>query len=366
MKKVVRVLALLLFVLLFVGTIFFIYNKSKTVAVVYETESAFKTDITRKIVATGTIVPEKEVAVKAQVSGLLSEIYVEAGDYVKKGEAIAKIAIVPNMISLNEAESRVRRSKIQLENAKQDFDRNKELFEGKIITDEEFQRYQVALKSAEEEVAAATDNVSLIKKGVAQGKSGNTIIRSTIDGMVLAIPLKEGNSVIESNTFNDGTTVASVADVSKMIFEGVIDESDVNKLKMGMPMRLTIGAIENESFDANITFISPKGVEDQGAIQFDIKGTVKLKEGVFIRAGYSANANIIIEEVKDVLSINEGLLQFDDQGTFVEIEGQKPQEFDKVYLETGLSDGINIQVLNGIDESSKIKKWDVQTSYGRP
>ena len=212
---------------------------------------------------------------------------------------------------------------------------------------------------------AAKDNVSLIKKGVARGTKSqtNTLIRSTIDGMVLDVPLKEGSSVIESNTFNDGTTVAQVADVTKMIFEGVVDESDVNKLKIGMPIRLTIGAIEGKEFEANITFISPKGKDVQGAVQFDIKANVKLRKDAFIRVGYSANADIIIEEQKSAFAINEGLLQFDEGGVFVEIENNLPQEFKKVHLKTGLSDGINVQILSGIDSTARIKQWDLDTSY---
>lgn len=363
MKKIIRTFALLLFAFLFIGTIVFIYQKSKKKEVIFSMEKAFHTDITRKIVATGKVVPEKEVEIKPKVSGLLSEIYVQAGDYVKEGQAIAKITIIPNMVSLNEAESRKKRALIKLDDAKKEIERNQPLFESKIISEEEFQRYQTALKNAEVELKASKDNLSLIKKGVASGTATNTIIRSTIDGMVLELPLKEGNSVIESNTFNAGTTVASIADVTKMIFEGVIDESDVNKLKLDMPMKLTIGAIEDARFDAKLTFIAPKGKEDQGAIQFDIKAAVELQEDQFIRAGYSANANIIIEQVKNVMAINEGLLQFDDKGSYVEISRNGKQIFEKVYVETGLSDGINVQILSGIDSTSQIKKWDNETVF---
>ena len=360
MKNIFRTLALVTFALLFVGTIVFIYQKSRKKEVVYSLEKSFVTDITRKIVATGKVVPEKEVAITPKVSGLLSKIFVEAGDYIKAGQPIAQISIVPNMVSLNEAESRKKRAVIALSDAKKELERNKPLFKADILTEEEFDRYETALKNADVELTAAKDNLSLIKKGITTGAKGetNTIIRSTIDGMILELPLKEGNSVIESNTFNNGTTVAIVADVSKMIFEGVIDESDVNKLKLGMPMELTIGAIEGEQFNANITFVAPKGKEDQGSIQFDIKAAVELKEGVFIRAGYSANANIIIEQVKQAMAINEGLLQFDDQGRFVEVAKNGKQDFEKVYVKTGLSDGINVEIISGINNTSQIKKWD--------
>lgn len=365
MKRIIRISLLIVFLGLFIGTMYFIYDKSKKEDIVYETHQPFKTDITRKIVATGTIVPEKEVAITPKVSGLLNEIYVEAGDIVKKGQAIAKVTIVPNMVNLNSAESRVRKAKIALENSKKELDRNKPLFDSEIITDEEFENYRLNFSNAEEELKAAEDNLLLIKKGVTQGNRNqtNTIIRSTIAGMVLDVPLKEGSSVIESNTFNEGTIVAQVADVSKMVFEGVVDESDVNKLKLDMPIRLTIAAIENKTFDAKITFIAPKSKENEGAIQFDIKAAVALRDDAFIRVGYSANADIIIEEQKNVMAINEGLLQFDDEGSFVELETKEAQKFEKVYVKTGLSDGINIEVLTGLDTNSRIKQWDVETSY---
>ena len=365
MKKALRIALVIAFAGLFVGTMYFIYKKSQKVEVVYETNKPFVTDITKKIVATGSIVPEKEVDIKPKISGLLQEIYVEAGEIVKRGQKIAKVSIIPNMVSLNTAESRLRKAKINLKNAKNEYDRNEPLAKEGIITDEEFQRYSLDYKNAVEELDAAEDNVSLIKKGVRENTKGqtNTIIRSTIDGMVLDVPVKEGSSVIESNNFNDGTTVAQIADVSKMIFEGVVDESDVNKLQLGMPIRLTVGAIEGVQFDAQISFIAPKGKDVDGSVQFDIEASVALREDAFIRVGYSANADVIIEEVKNVLSINEGLLQFDDEGAFVEVQEGNQQVFKKMYVKTGLSDGINVQVLSGVDSTTKIKKWDIETSY---
>lgn len=365
MKKVFRIALVIAFVGLFVGTMVFIYQKSQKEEVVYETNKPFVTDITKKIVATGSIVPEKEVDIKPKISGLLDKIYIEPGDQVKRGQSIAKVTIIPNMVSLNEAESRLRKAKITLTNAKNEYDRNAPLAKDGIITDEEFQKYSLEYKNAEEEHASAKDNVSLIKKGVKQStqKETNTLISSTIDGMVLDVPIKEGSSVIESNNFNEGTTVAQIADVSKMVFKGVVDESDVNKLSEDMPIRLTVGAIEGKIFNAKISFIAPKGTDVDGTVQFDIEATVELREDAFIRVGYSANADVIIEEKTNVLAINEGLLQFDDKGAFVELQKGSAQVFEKVYVKTGLSDGINVEVLSGIDSTSNIKKWDVKTSY---
>ena len=365
MKKVLRIGLLIVFLGLFLGTLVFIYRKSQKEDVVYKIHQPFRTDIVQKIVATGTIVPEKEVDITPKISGVLQEIFVEPGDEVKKGDVIAKIQVVPNMVNLNSAESRVRKSEISLDDATREYERNKPLLEAEIITEVEFNQFKLAYSNAIEELRAAKDNLLLIRNGVTRGTESrtNTLIRSTIDGMVLDIPLKEGSSVIESNNFNNGTVVAQVADIRKMIFEGVVDESDVNKLKAGMPIRLTIGAIEGKVFDAVITYIAPKGKEEQGAVQFDVKATVSLREDAFIRVGYSANADIIIEEKKNVLAINEGLLQFDDNGSFVELETDKEQKFEKVYVETGLSDGINVQIVKGLGEDAMVKQWDLETTY---
>ena len=350
--------------MVFLGTLFFVYKNSQKKPITYETHTLSKNDIIKKVVATGSVVPEKQIEITPKISGVIEHINVEAGDMVSKGDILAKVAIVPNMISQNAAESRVRQAEINLDDAQREYERNKKLVENDVISEVEFQRFKLSYNSALEEVQAAKDNLLLIKKGVTQKTRSqtNTLIRSTINGMVLDVPIKEGSSVIESNNFNNGTIVAEIADMSKMIFEGVVDESEVDKLAIGMPIRLTVGAIEGKQFKANITYISPKGSEVDGSIQFDIKATVELLEGAFIRAGYSANANIIIDERKDVWVINEGLLQFDDEGAFVEIEVAE-QVFEKRYVETGLSDGINAEVVSGISDKDKIKQWDVSTSY---
>ncbi len=364
MKPFFRTAIFILLFLVLLATLVFIYKRSQKKPVIYETHTISKSDIVRKVVATGSVVPEKQIEITPKISGVIESINVEAGDMVSKGDILARIAIVPNMINQNAAESRVRQAEINLDDSQREYERNKKLVENDVISEVEFQQFKLRYNSALEEVQAAKDNLLLIKKGVTQKTKSqtNTLIRSTINGMVLDVPIKEGTSVIESNNFNNGTIVAEIADMSKMIFEGVVDESEVDKLKLNMPIRLTVGAIENKEFKANITYISPKGSEVDGSIQFDIKATVELLDDAFIRAGYSANANIIIDERKDVWVINEGLLQFDEKGAFVEVEIAE-QVFEKRYIKTGLSDGINAEILSGIDENDNIKQWDVSTTY---
>jgi HlyD family secretion protein len=342
----------------FVYTIYFLYQKSQAKPVEYETTTAFVADsIVKKTVATGSVVPRKEIEIKPQVSGIIQELYVEPGDMVKRNELIAKIKIIPDMLSLNNAESRLNRARINYEDAKRDHDRQKDLLEQGVIAKAEFEDFEVAFNNAKEEVESAENNLQLIKEGQTKNtaETTNTLVRSTIDGMVLDVPVEIGNSVIESNTFNDGTTIASIADMGDMIFEGKIDETEVGKIREGMPLILTVGAIDDEKFAAELEHISPKGVEENGAIQFEIKANVRLSEGNFIRAGYSANADIVLERVDSVIAIQENLLQFDNDSAYVEIE-TRPQEYERRYVTTGLSDGINIEIKDGLTTDDKIKK----------
>ena len=260
------------------------------------------------------------------------------------------------MVNLNAAESRVNRAKLNLEDARIDFDRQSVLFGKQVISKEEFQKAKLAFNSAKEEMEAADNNLELIRKGVTKSSATttNTLIRSTIQGMVLDVPVKEGFSVIQANTFNAGTTIAIIADMNDMIFQGKVDETEVGKIKEGMNIELTIGAIESEKFNAELKYIAPKGAVDNGAIQFDIKADVKLKENQFIRSGYSANANIVLEKRDSVLAIPEGLLKFQKDSAFVEVESL-PQKFDKRFVKTGISDGINIEIISGITKTDRLK-----------
>jgi HlyD family secretion protein len=358
MKTFFKILIIVIIVVIFGGTIVFLYNKSKSEPVVYETSNPFISDVVMTTVATGSVVPRKEIEITPKVSGIIEQIYVEPGEKIIKGDIIARVKIVPDMVSLNNAESRVNRARINLENSKRNYTRQKDLLDKGVIAKAEFEEYDLQYKSAEEELNAAINNLELIKEGQTKkaGKITNTLIRSTIEGMVLEVPVEEGNSVIESNTFNAGTTIASVADMGEMIFKGKIDETEVGKIKEGMPLILTIGAIEDVKFNAVLEHISPKGIEENGAIQFEIKANVELNDSIFVRAGYSANADIVLARRDSVLVIPESLLQFEEGKAFVEVESEQEQIFEKRFITTGLSDGINIEILSELSTKDKIKR----------
>ncbi|WP_321997208.1 efflux RND transporter periplasmic adaptor subunit [Draconibacterium orientale] len=359
MKKVFRILGVVVLVAIFGGTLFFLYNKSKKKTDYFENKNPFYSDVVMKTVATGSVVPRFEIEIVPQVSGIIDELFVEAGDKISKGQVVARIKIIPDMVTLNSAETRVNRAKIGFEDAQIDYDRQQKLFDKEVISYEEFKAAKVAYDSAREELTAAENNLELIKNGVTKkaATATNTLVRSTINGMVLDVPVEEGNSVIQANTFNAGTTIASVADMSDMIFEGNVDETEVGKIREGMPIELEIGAIDKEKFAAVLEYISPKGVEENGAIQFEIKANVKLKEGQFIRAGYSANANIVLERKDNVMVIPEGLLQFENDSSFVEVNVGSAEEpnYEKRWVHTGLSDGINIEITEGLKADDKVK-----------
>ena len=356
MKTTLKILGIILLIATFAGTFVFLYQKSKKKPEVYETRTPEKGNIIKKTVATGSVVPRKEIEIKPKVSGIVEELYVEPGQKIRRGDRIARIRIIPNMLNLNAAESRLNRAKISFQNAKTDYDRYVELLKNKVIAQAEFQKYELAYHNAQEEVTDAENNLQIIREGQSRqsGQVTNTVVTSTIEGMVLAVPVEIGRSVIESNTFNDGTTIASVADMGEMIFKGKVDETEVGKLREGMPLILTIGAIETDKFDASLEHISPKGVLENGAIQFEIRAEVKLKENLFVRAGYSANADIVLDRRDSVLTLTESVLQFAKDTTFVEVE-TAPGVFEKRILKTGLSDGINIEILEGLRGDEKIK-----------
>ena len=357
MKKFFKILGIVIIIGIFGYTIYFLYEKSQTEPVVYETTSATVTNIIKKTTATGSVVPRKEIEIKPVVSGILDELYIEEGNMVKKGDLLAKIRIIPNMINLNNAKSRVDVAKINLKDAKRNYERQLGLFEKGVIAKADYESYEVSYQNAREELETAEETLELIKEGQIKnsGAPTNTLVRSTIDGMVLNIPVEIGYQVIEANNFNAGTTIASIADMGEMIFEGNIDESEVGKISEGMPLILTIGALEDVTFDANLEHISPKGQEVNGAIQFEIKADVSLREDNFIRAGYSANADIVLDRADSVLAIPESLLVFEDDTVYVEVE-TSPQQFEKRYIETGLSDGITIEIISGLSKEDKIKK----------
>ena len=367
MKKFIKIFLLLVLIGSFAGGFYYLYAKSKKPKEVFKTSTPIVTNIYKKTVATGSVTPRREVFIKPQVSGIIEKIYVEAGKMIKAGDVIAKVRIIPNLINLNEAESRLNRAKLSYDNALQDYTRNKQLYEQGVVPKSDFQRYQLALENAKEEVATAESNLQLIKNGVAArtGQATNTLIRSTITGMLLDVPVKEGSSVIESNNFNEGTTIASVADMGEMIFDGKVDESEVGKIQTGMDLILTVGAIDNKKFNAKLEYIAPKGVTENGAIQFQIKAAIQIDTSAFLRAGYSGNADIILQKKDSVMAIPESLITFSNDSAYVEIE-TAPQVFIRRLIKTGLSDGINIEVISGISKNDKIKMPQTVDDNGNP
>jgi len=441
MKKFFRMFAILLFILMFLGTLVFLYIKSRPKIALVKTVSPVVMDIVKKTVVTGSIVARREVEMKAQLSGIIDEVMVDAGDTVKKGQVLARLVLVPNLVRVNEAEARVKKGRLALEDANKTFERVKRRFEASInggnlltqnqspnliklhlaekdfnqaklnlqdaqdtyarekelmakqiipkssfqatllqlskareeydktetyyqmvraetvdATEEEYQQAEMKQKQALEELAAAQSNLQLIQEGVTPKTryKSNTLIRATIDGSVLDVPVKEGSLVVETSTQSSGTTIAIIADMTDMIFEGNVDETEVDKLHQGMPLILTIGAIENRLFEAKIEQIAPKGKEIDGTIQFGLRAKVILEEDYFIRSGYSATADIVLEKREKVLAIEEGNLIFHKNGVFVAVQ-TAPQQFEKRKITTGLSDGIHIEVLSGLAPGEQIK-----------
>lgn len=361
MKKSVTIIILLVIVIAFGGSMYYLYQKNAEDPTVYETESPSKKTIIKKTMATGSILPLEEVLIKPNISGVIEEIYVEGGDYVKSGDLLCKIKVVPNLNALNDARNTIDKAKIALDDEQRNHLRQNTLFDKGVISKVDLERAQVSYNQAKQAYRAANRGYDIVKTGTTRGfgNAANTLIRATVSGMVLDVPVEVGNQVIESNTFNEGTTIAAIADVEKMIFEGKVDESEVGKIKENLPLEITIGAIENKIFDAVLDYIAPKGVEENGAIQFEIKGTLSKKDTMFIRAGLSANASIILAKVDSVLSLKEGLVQYDSKTKkpFVEIE-TGDQEFERKEIELGISDGIFVEVKSGVNEEDKIKVWN--------
>jgi len=354
-------------VLIILGAFFYLYKKSQTKAVVFQTESAETADITKKTVATGSIVPRREVEVKPKVTGVLSELYVEPGKIVKQGDAIGKISIIPDAMQINQADSGLRTAQIAYDNAKRELARNEELYKRGVVADAELQRYKTEFALRQQELQTAGSSLQLVKEGATrgQGKLSTLIVTATADGMVIDVPVKVGFSVIQANNFNPGTTVAIVADMEDMIFEGRVDEAEVAKIKEGMKLAIKVGALDKDSLEGKLEYIAPKGKTIDGAIQFEIKAAVTKKPGVQIRANYSANADIVLDEKKQVLAIREALVQYDKDRPFVEIETSK-QNFVKKDVQLGLSDGIKVEVLGGVSKGDKIKIPETAGPPGPP
>ncbi|MBC2843467.1 efflux RND transporter periplasmic adaptor subunit [Winogradskyella flava] len=375
MKRTKTVIALVTIVIAFGVALFYLWRKNQEDPITYTSESPTEQTIVVKTVATGSIVPKEEVLIKPNISGVVEEVYVEAGEYVKQGDLIAQIKVIPNVSNLTSAKNNIASNRTALQTAEINFktqkaiyDRQKELFDKGVIAANEFDQVSNTYLQAKQQVEQARisvtqsrQNYDIIKTGTTSGLGNiaQTQVRATVSGMVLDVPVKAGNQVIEANNFNEGTSIASLADVKKMIFEGKVDESEVGKIKEGLPLEITVGAIENEKFDAILDYIAPKGVAENGAIQFEIKGTLKKIDSTFIRAGLSANASIILDKAEKVLAIKEALVQYDKETKkpYVEIV-VGDQKFERKDVELGISDGIFVEVKTGISKDDKIKVWN--------
>lgn len=352
MKKYIKIVLLVVVAAIFTGTFIFLYMKSQPQKEVYMIVSPNKASIEKSTIATGKVEPRDEVLIKPQISGIIEEVYKEAGQPIRKGEIIAKVKVIPEMGQLNAAESRVRLAEINYTQARQEFTRMKKLFNGNLISKEEYEKNEVTMLQAQEEQDNARDNLDIVKDGITKKSSSysNTMIRSTIDGLVLDVPIKAGNSVIMSNTFNDGTTIATVANMNDLIFKGKIDETEVGRIQEGMPIKLTIGALQNIKFNARLEYISPKGMEENGANLFEIKAAITVPDSIRIRSGYSANAEIVLSKAINVFTLPESSVNFSGDSTYIYVltDSVPMQKFKKKLIITGISDGIKIEIKEGI------------------
>ena len=359
MKKYFKLIIAAIIALIFIGTFVFLWQKSQPKEVQYSEFTTGMDSIRKTTIITGKIEPRNEVYIKPQISGIIAELYKEPGQYVNAGDIIAKVKVIPDMAQLSSAESRVRLADINLKQVETDYSRTKNLHDQKLVSDEDYEKARQQLKQAQEEKAAAVDALQVVRDGVSKSNASasSTLIRSTISGVILDIPVKVGNSVINSNTFNDGTTIAVVANMQDLIFRGNIDETEVGQLAIGVPMKITIGALQDLQFDATLEYISPKAFESNGANQFEIKAAVTVPSDGKIRSGYSANAEIVLDEANDVLCVPESAIEFSGDSTFVYLvkgEGQL-KTYERQAVVTGLSDGVNIEIKKGLEKNQKVR-----------
>jgi len=355
MKKFGKIVLVVAVAAVFIGTFSYLFQRSKPKEIQYQELTPETGNISKSTVVTGKIQPRDEVNVKPQINGIVAELYKKAGETVQQNEVIAKLKVIPDMSSLSSAQSRLRLSEMNLEQAKINYNREKALFDKALVSAEEFEKVKQALEQAKEEHKVSQETLEIVRDGVSSSnKSGSTtLVRSTISGLILDIPVKVGNSVTMSNTFNDGTTIATVANMDDLIFDGNIDETEVGRLHVGLPVRITVGALQDVAFDAALEYISPKATESAGTNLFEIKASVKVPEGVTIRSGYSANAEIVLQEVKDVVTVAESAIQWEGDSTFVYV--RENENWNKRLVETGLSDGVNIEVRSGLATGETVR-----------
>lgn len=364
MKKFMKIAVLVLIAIVFIGTFVFLYQKSQPEKVSYQVLKAETKDLVQTTVATGKIEPRDEVEIKPQISGIIAEVYKEAGQTVKEGEVIAKVKVIPELGTLNAAESRVRLAEMNGKQAEIDLERMEKLYQGKLVSNEEYEKTLLAAKQAREELQAAKDNLEIVKEGITKNSASfsSTLIRSTITGLILDVPIKVGNSVIMSNTFNDGTTIATVADMSDLIFRGNVDETEVGRIREGIPVKITLGALQNMKFDAVLEYISPKSTENNGANQFEIKAAIDVPDSVTIRSGYSANAEMELQHVDGALTVPESAVEFSGDSTFVYVltDSVPDKKFKRQQIVTGISNGIDTEVKQGLKSGDKVRGLKIE------
>ncbi len=364
MKKFMKIAVLVLIAAIFIGTFVFLYQKSQPEVVSYQILKAETKDLMQTTVATGKIEPRDEVEIKPQISGIIAEVYKEAGQTVQQGEVIAKVKVIPELGTLNSAESRVRLAEMNGKQAEIDLERMEKLYNDKLVSNEEYEKTLLAAKQAREELQAAKDNLEIVKEGITKSSASfsSTLIRSTITGLILDVPIKVGNSVIMSNTFNDGTTIATVADMSDLIFRGNVDETEVGRIREGIPVKITLGALQNMKFDAVLEYISPKSIENNGANQFEIKAAITVPDSVTIRSGYSANAEMVLQQANDALTIPESAVEFSNDSTFVYVltDSVPTQTFERRLITTGISNGIDTEVKQGLKAGESVRGLKIE------
>jgi len=355
MKRILMGLLIILASIPILGSFFYLYKKSQAKPIVFKTESAQTMDLKKKTVATGSVVPRQSVDIKPKITGILTELDVDPGKLVKKGDQLGKVEIIPDAPTVNSAESGVRTAQITAENAKRELDREEGLFKQGVVSETELFKFRTDYALSKAQAETAGSNLQIVKEGQTRGQKGSTlVVTATVEGMVIDVPVKVGYSVIQANSFNPGTTIATIANMGDMIFDGHVDESEVAKIKEGMKLQIKVGAIDKDTFEGKLEYIAPQGKEIDGAIQFEIKAAILQKQNQYIRAGYSANADIVLDEKPHVLAIREALVQYDKDKPFIEVE-TTPQTFVKKDVKLGLSDGINVEVLSGATLADKIK-----------
>lgn len=345
--------------IVFIGTFVFLWIKAQPQPKVYDEFTPTVADLRKTTVLTGKIEPRNEVNIKPQISGIITELMKEAGQTVQAGEVIAKVKVIPDMGQLSSAQSRLRLAEINLKQARTDYEREKVLFDKGLVSADEYDKIHQAYNQAREERSAAQDNLEVVRDGVSSSNANasSTLVRSTVTGVILDIPVKVGNSVILSNTFNDGTTIATVANMNDLIFRGNVDETEVGQVNVGMPMTITVGALQDLKFSARLEYISPKAVEANGANQFEIKAAVQVPEKTGVRSGYSANAQIVLAEALHVLTVPESAIHFEGNNTYVYlVQGKgKNKTYQRRDVKVGLSDGVNIQIKSGLTINDRVR-----------